>query len=292
MSPKRIALTALLAAVMAAGGTVLVWRQRPAQPTRPLAKLQVPDLAKIQVDFDQQNLVLEKAAGTWRLTAPLQDEADSAAIDNLAAKLLDISIGSQVAQEASSYSDYELNESSAVRVRIFSRQQAAPLLDGYFGKPAMGTASAYFRHSREPAVYIVEGVEPYLLKRPADELRSRSLMAMGIGELSSLRFEKPSAFTLSKGSATWTAAGRKLSSDQAAQIVLALTTLRLAGFAPAGATELKPAIAFTAVGQDRSVRVLMDKGNAGQRRVSIEGRPAMGLVSQAETDSIFKLLTR
>jgi hypothetical protein len=222
------------------------------------------------------------------------DDAEASAAEGLSQSLRGLALGSEVSRDPAGWADYELNESSAVRVRVYSRASAAPVLDGWFGKPAMGD-SVYFRSSREPAVYLAEGVQSYALRRGADELRSKALLSISMGDLASLRFSGPGGFTLTKSSGSWLAAGRKLSADQAAELVLAVTSLRFLEFAPAdtpaGKTGLgKPAVDVAAGGAGRSERILIGREDAGRRYAKAEGRGAVGFVSKSDADGLLKLL--
>ena len=296
MTPRRIALFALIAAVLAGAAALLFWLQSPAEPSRPLAKLKASDLARIELDYNGSHIALEKTAGRWRLTAPVADEAEDEAASGLARGLHDLARGSEVSREPSSYADYELNESSAVRVRVYSRTSAAPVLDGYFGNPAMANA-VYFRPSGEAAVYLVEGVEPSALRRNADELRGKALVSISVGDLAALKFGGAGGFSLIRSSDTWAASGRKLTANQAAEIVLSVTSLRFIGFLPGDTPANKtgfaaPALDLTATGAGRSERVLIGRENAGRRYAKAEARAAQGTVSKPDVDALLKLLRR
>ncbi|MCX5794248.1 MAG: DUF4340 domain-containing protein [Elusimicrobia bacterium] len=295
MTPKRLAFFALLPAMLAGASALLFRLQSPAEPTRPLGALRAADLTRIELDYDGAHVALERAAGSWRLTAPVQDDADDGAADGLAQSLRGLALGSEVSREPSGYADYEVNESSAARVRVYCRTSAAPVLDGYFGKTAVGE-SVYFRPSREAAVYLAEGVKPRALRQSAEDLRSKAVSSVSVGDLKSLKFAGPDSFSLASSSGSWLAAGRKLSADQAAELVLAATSLRFIAFAPADtpagqAGFAKPAVDLTAGGAGRSERVLIGREEAGRRYAKAE-RGTVGFVSKAEADSLLKLLKR
>ena len=295
MTLRKMALAALVAAVLAGTAALLLWLQRPAGLSQPLAKLRAADLTRIELDYNGTHVALEKAAGTWRLTAPVQDDADGSAADGLSQSLRDLAIGSEVSRDPSGYADYEVNESSAARVRVYCRTRAAPVLDGYFGKAAMGD-SAYFRPSREAAVYLAEGVRPYALRQSAEDLRSKAVLSISVGDLQSLKFAGPGGFALTSSSGSWLASGRMLSADQAAELVLSATSLRFISFAPADtpagkAGFDKPAVDLTAGGAGRSERVIIGREEAGRRYAKAE-RGTVGFVSKSDADSLLKLLER
>jgi hypothetical protein len=295
MTPRKIAWLALIAAVLAGAAALLLWLQRPAEPSRPLAKLRASDVARIELDYSGVHAALENTAGTWRLTAPVQDDADDNAAESLSQGLRGLAVGSEVSRDPSGYADYEVNESSAVRVRVYSRASAAPVLDGYFGKAAMGD-SVYFRPSREATVYLAEGVKSYALRQSVEDLRSKAVLSISVGDLKSLTFAGPNGFSLASSSGSWLAAGRKLSADQAAELVLSATSLRFMGFAPADtptgkAGFAKPAVDLTGGGAGRTERVLIGREEAG-RRYAKAARGTVGFVSKSDADALLKLLNR
>ena len=295
MTPRKIALFALAAAVLAGAAAILFRLQGPAEPARPLAKLQAADLTRIELDYNGAHVALRQAAGTWRLTAPVQDDADAAAAAGLSQSLRGVALGSEVSRDPSGYADYEVNESSAVRVRVYCRTSAAPVLDGYFGKTATGD-SVYFRPDREAAVYLAEGVKSYALRQGAEDLRGKAVWSISVEDLHSLKFAGPGGFVLASSSGSWRPSGRKLSADQAAELVLAATSLRFMGFAPADTPDQKagfdkPAVDLTGAGAGRSERVLIGREEAGRRYAKAE-RGTVGFVSKADADSLLKLLKR
>jgi len=181
-------------------------------------------------------------------------------------------------------------------VRVYTQSSAAPVLDGYVGKAAMGSA-AYFRFNRDAAVYLAESIGPNLRQRGADDFRNKALLAMSVGELESLRFVKTrnGGFTLTRSSGAWAAAGRKLTAEKAAEIVLAVTSLRFTEFAPADTppqnTGLdKPVVDLVVGGEGRSERILIGREDAGRRYAKVAGRKAVGFVSKYDVDSLLKLL--
>jgi len=295
MTPRKIAFLALAAAVLAGAAALVSRLQSPAEPSRPLARLQAADVARIELDYNGAHAALEQTGGIWRLTAPVQDVADADAATGLSQSLRGLALGSEVSREPSGYADYEVNESSAARVRVYSRKSAAPLLDGYFGKTAVGD-SVYFRPNREAAIYLAEGVKSYALRQGAEELRSKAVLSISMGDLRSLKFAGPDGFVLTSSSGSWLASGRTISADQAAEIVLAATSMRFTGFGAADRPASKagfdkPAVDFTASGAGRSERVIIGREDTGRRYAKAE-RGTVGFVSKSDADSLLKLLKR
>lgn len=287
-------MVAAIASALAISAGVLARLKAPSDPTRPLAKLKASDLSKIELSRSGQDIILEKGSGAWRLSAPVQDAAESERVEGLAQSLLSLTLGTEVSQDPAGYPDYGLDEQAAARVRIYAGSDAAPRLDGYFGKKAIGS-SVYFRRNREPAVYLAEGVATDKLPRSAEELRSHSLISLSLSDLQDLRIAQgSSSFRIEKSSGQWAASGRALSADQAAELVLAATSLRFAAFAtPEYAKNAgldKPALTLTASGGNRTERVLLGKAVGDRRWAKVESRSAIGYVSKSDADALLKLI--
>lgn len=173
MPRRRLAL--LAAACLALGGVaaLLVWRAQRLPALRPLEGLRPVDIARIELGFDGRELALARAGAGWRLVRPSTGTADAVECDGLAGALLGLTLGLPVSGAPASYEPYELNESSAARVRVFVAGEASPRLDGYLGKEALGFDALYFRFYRERPVYIASGVSGYLVRRDPAEFAAK-----------------------------------------------------------------------------------------------------------------------
>lgn len=292
--PRKILLYAGLAVLMAGAAALLLRNRQPPKAKQPLAGLEPAQLSRIEIRQDGQELRLERSGGTWRLEAPVKDEAEPSEVEALAKALIELSLGSEVSRDPAYASDYGLDEAQAVRVKVFGAASAAPLLDGSFGKEGVGD-SLYFRTSREPGVRLAQGVPGYILRRPARDLRRRGLLAFSLGRLDSVSFERPRAFSIERSSADWKASGRRLSAEQAAGIVLALSSLRFSDFPPAPPADRaagfdRPALKATARAGASSQSILLGREDAGRRWAEVEDRPAVGFVSKPEADALLKLV--
>lgn len=288
MQPRGALLAALLAAVLAGLAFLAERRHGPAEPSRPLAGLKAADVSRIEVQAAGGGFSLERAGGSWRLAAPLQDDAEAAEAERLSGSLRGLALGTEVSRGPEGLAEYGLDEARAVRVRVFSRASAAPLLDGWFGGTAPG-GSVYYRAQGEAPVLLSEGVSAAELRRDAGELRGRALLGIPLGELESLRFSGPGGFTLTRSSGGWAAQGRRLSPDDASGLVLAAASLRFLEFAPAGAL-CRPELDLSASGAGTAERILVGRAQDGRRCARAERRGAAGYVAAADADPLAKIL--
>ncbi len=282
--------TVIVTLALVAAAVFFFWKEKPPQALQALVGVKAADLTKIEIVSGGKSLILENA-GSWRLSSPIQDEAETSSAEEFADSLLSLSIGSAVSRDAASFSDYGLDEAHAARLRVYAKKSAAPILDVWFGKSALGS-SCYWRRDREATVYLAEGLRPYLLNRPVDDWRSRALMPFSLDELQALHMEKPRAFSVTKSSGSWAAPG--LSADKASELVLAVSALRFTSFAadaPDKKTGFnKPSFVVSASGKGMSEKILLGKEDGPSRWAKVEGRKTLGLISKSAADSLLKLL--
>lgn len=286
---KLAALSALLAA-LACLSAALIWRRGRVESRRPLAGLAEGDIRRILIDRAGEAIALEREGERWKLASPVNDLADQAASSSLASGLAGLAVGAEAASEVESYPNYGLQESSATRVRVYAKD-AAPVLDGYFGAPALGYDSLYFRYAKERPVYLTTGLGAYHLSRGTQGLREPLLIQAPKEALASVSLERGGkAFSLKKSSAGW----------EADEALSALLRLRFAEFLEPSATDRpafdRPELAAVLDTGARTERIVIGgprKESSGPplyRWAKAEARGASGLVPISEVDLILAAL--
>lgn len=292
-----------LAFVLLAGLALLLnlKSRRGPDEVEPLAGVPAAQVVKIELEKQGKSLSLEKTEGVWRLTAPLSDLADSNSVNDLLNGLLQLSLGSQAASDPSSYPTYELNDSSAAHVRVFTQGSAAASFDGYFGKRAIGYDSLYFRRAGEKPVLIASGLSSYQLERTAEDFRERALSRIDRDALVSAALTVGGkSFEIRKDSASWTASGADLERDRLEPIVTALLNLRITRFPPADFDPKpcafdKPRLSVELRGAAGKSSFQVGRGSDPKAKkpdhlcVRAEGREAVGEISAAEVASLLDL---
>ncbi len=300
MTPKRIAALAGVLALLLAAAGLQVWRSGRLARLEPLKGLKETEVYRVEISRAGEAIVLERRAGSWRIAAPIPDSADQDACAGLVEALANLTLGTEVSRKPESYPDYELAESSATRIRLFTAGRAAPAFDGFFGKTAMGYDTLYFRSHAEKPVYLASGMARYYLEREAGDYRERALVKWDRGALTGLLLSSgDSTIELKKSSAGWAASGASLSPERIEAAVAAVSNLRLVDFSSATAREAgleKPSLAVLASKGEESLRVLLGKPRPepkGQKPLTryarLAGREAVGLVSVYDADSLLEL---
>lgn len=287
----------LLGALLAASGWLLVLSQKVTR-TQPFAHINAVAVRRLLIDGPSQKIALEKNEDAWRLTAPISDLADPEPVEDIIAGLNGLTVGLEISRDASSYSDFEITESSATRVRLFAGESAASAVDVYFGKEALGYDSLYMRTARDNPVHLTTGLGSYRLRRSVDELRQRRLIILDKDAWRKVRLTGTKTLELLKSSSSWTAAGRANASDAWEALLNRIAGLRVAEFAsgsetPAATGLVKPSLTVEVSSALRAERLVVGKARAEKKGPAlyhyarVEGRPAV-LISSADADALIR----
>ncbi|MBI4375681.1 MAG: DUF4340 domain-containing protein [Elusimicrobia bacterium] len=298
--PKRFLVLASCALILSGAAGLLLWRSsRPPKAQEPLKELDKGSVSRIEIRKGERSVSLESRDGSWRLAQP-PDGADPSACQELLTGLFRLSIGSRLSDDPSSYPDYELNDSSASRVRLFVQGKSEPVFDGYFGKTAMGHDSHYFRYESDKPVYIASGVDSYQMNRSANDFRQRQLSSIDLGSAGSIRLTYGNqAFELRKSSAGWSGS---LPKDRLDALISTLSALRVSDFG-SGSEKVsetglaKPLISVELQAGERKARWMIGKAKVAAKGekpsyyyARVEGRDALLLLSAYDVDNILKSL--
>lgn len=301
MTARKTAALALLLGLLCALAAFLFWKADRVENTRPLKSVQASEAAKVIIDRAGESLTLEKKEGRWLLTAPVSDLADAQVVEDLLSGLLQLSVGAEVSRDVAGYGAYDLTESSAARVRLYLAADAAPALDGYFGKNALGYDSLYFRFAREKPVYFSSGVSPYHIGRSADDFREHALSSVERDALQKIKITaRKESLELNKSSSGWVSSSGALTAEKIDSIISGFLNLKVAAFADAAdaASDAgldKPLFTAELSGSVKTTRFAVGKVRAEKegkflfRYARVEGRDALLLISFSDVEALVKL---
>lgn len=286
--PKRLVALAAAALVFGALAALVLRRADRLSQTQPLLDYGPSRLLRLEISRQgAETLTLERKAGPWRLTSPVEDLAEAGVCDELISALSGLTVGSEVSGDSAGYDAYGLAESSAAHVRVFSRDSAAPVLDAYFGKPALGGRTLYIRRAREKPVFLAEGLDARLLSGRAERYRERAFFPDSLGPLSAIRLTSGAkSLQLEKGTPDWDTASR----------------LRVADFAAGNLADAetgldRPVLVVEAQGALRSERWSIGKPHPKAKGKSVfryargDGRPGvLAVVAVFDSDALLKEL--
>lgn len=297
---KVIALTGLLAGMTLLAG-ILARRSAQVERRQPFAGVNPAEAAKLELERGGETTVLERSGDAWRVTAPFPDLADSAPVQEIVQGLSKLSLGLEVSREVSSYPDYTIHEASATRVRLTLAGEAAPKIDAYFGKEALGYDSLYVRFPREAPVYIATGLGSWRLNRSASDFRDRRVMGMEKEAVESARLSGPGFnYDLTKTSAGWSQSRLTIPEDRLTGFLEALTGLRASDFAAPedsrAADFERPALTAELSGGLLRARLVIGGAKAEKsgapihRFARVDGRPAVLLIGRSDVEALLAIL--
>lgn len=295
MTGRRVAaLTAVLAVVLA-----LAWgawkRQQPERPDpSPLAGVPSADIERIDIVFDSTTTLVRQGGG-WRLAAPVDDAADTVAVERLIGVLRDFTFGSVVSESAARHGVYEVNDASATRVTVAVAGSDGPALDLLVGKPTADLESSYVRRPGDSRVRTGDGLSGFLLRADAETLRDARLVPFGFDGIGGLSASwDGGAVSLQRSSAAWTAGGRTLEPPQITALERGFEALRIVDFGGRGTLGRAEADVIFTSGTARVAVAFgaVDKSRPGDpaRRVKVEGRPSIMLVPETGASAFLAAL--
>jgi hypothetical protein len=211
------------------------------KPKVTLPELKRDEITKVEIDNPEKKLkvTLQKQDKTWRLSAPLDALADSAAAEAVLDKLTDLKVAGDVSTRKESHAKLKVDAAQGLHVKAFAGDKS--LLDVYLGDTK--STGTMLRKEGEDTVVAARGSIRYAFDKELKYLRDRTItdadaasfkaMAL-VSPKGSFKFEKPEG-------GKWTQAkGEKPIKDFAESkvegLVLAFAKLRASDFADASAT--------------------------------------------------------
>lgn len=167
MPERKLFTQAVGFVALAVAAGLLLWNSGRVSQVKPLRDRTADAVTRIVIDRPgQPEIDLDKQAGLWRVEKPVAAPADAQACDAAARALADMELGSVVSRDPGAYAAYQVDESSAPRVRAYLENAQVPVLDGYFGALSLGPDTAYFRAYREREVRLATGAGRSVFDRP------------------------------------------------------------------------------------------------------------------------------
>ncbi len=117
-------------------------------------------------------VVLKKENGEWKLAEPVAAKANTSNVDSLLENLKTLALNEVISDSADTYSQYGVDEKSALHV-VFNKGSEV-LADLYFGHG--GSRGQMVRLAGKTGVFGVKGYSSYLYTREAKQWRDMSLL--------------------------------------------------------------------------------------------------------------------
>lgn len=176
-------------------------RSSSGEPGQMLVHFDSSAIDRIELRSPTGNIVIEKAAGPWRLTAPLRYAADSGLVVNLLNQANRIEVKNLVSSNPEKQSVFQV-DSTGVLVRLSAQgtDKAAFIV----GKPSSTFSETFVRKDGSPDVYLADGYLQGTFKRGANDLRDKTIFKTDAASIRSVTYHYgDTTFTLALNDTVW-----------------------------------------------------------------------------------------
>lgn len=238
-----------------------------------------------------ETVVLSNTDGTWRMTAPLDAEADQSNVEAALNRLADLQLARIVATQTENYARLQVDDANAVEVVVKAGDETLATLN--VGKYADGMTM--LRLDDRVEVFGASGSLRYAFDRELKAWRNRRVVTEAADAVQSIRFESPNGtFAFDRAPEGWTPtegqdALGELDPKKVTGFVSTAARLTASGFgaqdvseARAGLTEPKATVTMAfAEGVDP---IVLEVGDAtegpGEVYLRRQGNPTIYVVSE------------
>jgi hypothetical protein len=167
------------------GYAFIVGRYSETEPTQKLINVKQDDIAKIELQYADRDIVLERNKGRlWRLVRPIGADADQTQANNLARAVAEGKLVRTVDDKPADLTPFGLKPpTTTVTVTTFDKK---PLPSIEVGKSTPIGFNAYVKLADSPAVLLTEGVFSSGMNKTVNDLRVRDLMAFKLDDVQKL----------------------------------------------------------------------------------------------------------
>lgn len=156
---------------------------------------------------DGETVTLSKADDGWRVTAPVEAEADPNNVESALNRLADLEITRIVSEQPENYARLQVDEANAVRVGVKAGDET--IADLQIGKYADGMTM--IRIEERPEVFGASGSLRYAFDRALKTWRNRSVVKVDSASVQTIRFESPNgSFAFNRTADGWKASEGKV----------------------------------------------------------------------------------
>mgnify|MGYP000955720311 CR=1 FL=1 len=183
--------TLLLALVVAAFGAYLYLVERPKAEKEAAKKTLVAvdrdQIAGIDLKYPDREIKLAKVDGTWRLTEPIQAEADQSAAQNLTGAIADAELKKTLEDGASSLAQYGLDQpQTVITVHLADGKTLPPIA---LGKATPIGYGAYARIGDAKDVALTTAAFQTGAKKEVKDLRDKTVLAFQDDDVQEIRLQ-------------------------------------------------------------------------------------------------------
>ena len=190
MRPRN---TLLLLLVLLALGGYLYWVELPGQQreaeSKHLVALQKDAVSAITLTYPDRTIALEKnAGGRWRLTKPVEADADDPVVNNMLTAIAEATVSRNLDDVGDKLASYGLQPPEATVALTLKDGKDFPALK--IGKTTQIGSASYLQKGDDPKVYIGTMAFQSGMTKQVKDLRDKSLVTFEDQDVQKLELEK------------------------------------------------------------------------------------------------------
>jgi hypothetical protein len=235
MTPRRLLPFLAVFLVLAATYFALEWHQgkvaKEEEEAKKIFAVKGPDITAVTLKRPAEEIHLVKDGKSWRLDAPIKEQADNVTMNSLVAGLSQLRFSRDLGAEKD-LKPFGLDQPTLVV--SFTAGKKSYTLD--VGKKSPGEQGYYARRDQGPRVLIIKTADKESLDRSLADLRNRALFNFVADQVKSLKVKTGSSqVVLEKKDHSWTWVGReniKIDKDRLERLLRYLSMARVKEFVP------------------------------------------------------------
>jgi hypothetical protein len=245
----------------------------------------------------KEQVVLSRVDGQWRVTAPIDADADQSNVDSALNRLADLRIVRVVANKPENYARLQVDDANAVQVT--AKGETETLADLKLGKYANGMTMVRIGDREE--VFGASGSLRYAFDRELKSWRNRKIVDLDSANVQSIRFHSGNGtFEFERDQDGWKTlqapkALRAVDPKKVTALVSMASRLSASDFAPADVSAARaglnePKAEVTLVAKDDPQPIVVElgdeTGNAAQIYARRSGNPNIYVISKYLADRL------
>lgn len=161
-----------------------------------------PDEAtKVELTYPDRQIIVQKQDGSWRLTAPIEANADNVAVDNLVRAIADCEVKKTLEDAPEDLAPFGL-DTPQTTVTLTVGEEALPAIR--VGKTSPVGFSTYIQRADEMKIYLTSSAFQSGMEKQVKDLRDKSILDIASEEVRGITFARAdSSLTLRKDEGGW-----------------------------------------------------------------------------------------
>jgi hypothetical protein len=271
MSGNKI-LVAFVVLAALLGITVWEFKARDTEDTRDsdvavtIPKIKKEDVVELSIASPEKGSVaFKKVDNKWRMTAPIESDADTSSIDTALSKLSELEVIGTAATKPENHAALDVTDAKGIHVTAKGADK--PLLDVLIGVYRSG--NTIVRDTKSDVAAVAKGSMRYAFDKVVKDWRDKAVSGLTAEQVTSITFEnKDGKYTFNKEGSEWKQApgDKKLPEFDSGKIVSLVgtaTSMRANDFAADDVTDDAAGVGAKPVG----VVTLTTSGDAGSQQV-------------------------